>query len=586
MQILTTLTSTLASFFKPFWITNPHPLSVNFSFAGYADKKIKTSINPRFQEVYDDYQAYVAKFITKAFPGDTASKIMHGYHHPVATLDFMIENLKKGDLPDHVVPHDQHYMRARRAAADAFRPPQPIRPVHFADLRYYDWNWHPNVEEPYYSDPKLQQYVEHMYSLGLIDDARLSFGNLKDFVFMDTRHYLHLIKNGLISDSNQLWPIMKIHVKPALTTPDETKIRVIYGVSKRHILAQAMFFWPLFRYYIEDHSSPLLWGYETLTGGMARLNTLMTIPRLYFRTFVTIDWSGFDLRSLFSIQREIFDDWREYFVFDQGYIPTRTYKSTSTDPTRLERLWNWQRDACFNMPFVLPDHSTYNRRFRSIPSGLFVTQFLDSHYNLIMIYTILDAMGFDISQIKILVQGDDSLVLLLFFIPADQHDAFKQRFQELATHYFDHIARPEKTNVSSTSQGVEVLGYSNQNGYPTRNMTKLLAQLYHPRNVDKHQWKSLLMAKVCGFAYASMYQDSSVIDFLRQIYNDLKRKGFTPKAGRVMRDIVLFGESEFQVPLDHFPTHEEVTRHLRIPYQRTQVDRDNYFPSWHFLDTK
>ncbi|AZT88578.1 RNA-dependent RNA polymerase [Drechslerella stenobrocha partitivirus 1] len=586
MKIITTIKQALASFFLPYGVQEPHGLNINFEFAGYADPKIKVSMNPRFEEVYQDYQTWLRKYVVKHFPGPMAEKIMHGYHHPVATIPFMVDNLKKGDLPDHPVPHDHHYMAARRAAADAFRPPKRIRPVHFADLRYYNWNWHPNVEEPYYSDPKLQQYVEHCYSLGLIDDARLSFGNLKDFVFMDTRHYLHLIKDGKITDPNQLWPIMKIHVKPALTTPDETKIRVIYGVSKRHILCQAMFFWPLFRYYIESKASPLLWGNETFTGGMSRLHDMMSIPRLYFKTFVTIDWSGFDLRSLFSIQREIFDDWREYFDLENGYIPTRTYHSTKTDPIRMERLWNWQRDACFNMPFVMPDRTTYNRRYRCIPSGLFVTQFLDSHYNLIMIYTILSRMGIDITNLKIEVQGDDSLTFLRFYLPPNQHEQFKLDFQKWATYYFDHVARPEKTSVHNTPQGVEVLGYTNNNGYPVRDQIKLMAQLYHPRNVDKHHWKSLLMAKVCGFAYASVYQDRTVIGFLRDIYLSLERKGFQPKAGRVMRDVVLFGETEFEVPIDHFPTEMEVTRHLRFPYARTDKDRDNYFPSWHFSATE
>ncbi|ACO37245.1 putative RNA-dependent RNA polymerase [Heterobasidion partitivirus 3] len=583
MKIFSTLYSSFASFAKWTGLTDPHGFEHNFYFTGYADKKIKVSINPRFQEVYDDYQSYVGKFIDKHLPGHMAQKIKFGYHHPVASLPFMITNLKKGDLPDHPVPHDQHYTAARKAAADAFRPPRLVRPVHFADLRYYKWNWHPNVEEPYYSDPKLQQYVEHCYALGLIDDARLSFGNLKDFVFMDTRHYLHLIKNGSITDNNQLWPIMKIHVKPALTEPTETKIRVIYGVSKRHILAQAMFFWPLFRYYIEEHTSPLLWGNETFTGGMLKIHNLISVPRLYSQTYLTVDWSGFDLRSLFTIQREIFDDWRTYFDFT-AYIPTRTYPDSKTDPIRMERLWNWQRDACFKMPFVLPDRTTYARLFRSIPSGLFVTQFLDSHYNLIMIYTILSAMGFDITNLMILVQGDDSLIHLKFFLPADQHDAFKAEFERLAKYYFDHIARPEKTHVTNSPNEVEVLGYTNNNGYPSRDMTKLVAQLYHPRNVDKTSWKSLLMAKVCGFAYASCYQDSQVIDLLRSIYNNLASKGFKPKSGRVMRDIILFGESEFEVPTDHFPTLNDVTKYFRRPYVRTQRDADSYFPSWHFND--
>jgi len=309
----------------------------------------------------------------------------------------------------------------------------------------------------------------------------------------------------------------------------------------------------------------------------------MSLNMLYFNTFVTVDWSGFDLRSLFSIQREIFDDWRTYFDLNNGYWPTRFYRSSKADPSQLEELWNWQRDACFNMPFLLPDGTMYNRRYRSIPSGLFVTQFLDSHYNLIMIYTILNAMGFVTRKLQILVQGDDSLTILMFNIPADQHLAFKAEFQRLATHYFDHIARPEKTELENTPQGVTVLGYTNNNGYPTRDMTKLIAQLYHPRTVGHKTWKSVLMAKCCGLAYASAYQSRATIGLLKDIFLYLQSKGFTPAKLRTQRDVVLFGEAKFSIPTDHFPSQIEVTRHLRVPYQRTQQDTDAYFPSQHFI---
>ncbi|AHL25151.1 RNA-dependent RNA polymerase [Heterobasidion partitivirus 12] len=564
-------------------LSEPHGLNVNFHFDGYVTDEIKTSIPPRVEMWYSDYQKFLNPIIRANFTGAEADKIINGYHHPVATIPFMVENLKKGDLSDHPVPHDEHYLRARKMAADAFRPPRPIRPVHFADLRFYNWNWHPNVEEPYYSNKRAQEYVQAAHTLGLTPDARMSFGNLRDYVFMDTRHYLHQIKRNEISNPKTLWPLMKIHVKPALTGTDEQKIRVIYGVSKRHVLPQCMFFWPLFRHYIENDTDPLLWGFETILGGMMKLNSLM--HRLYFQTFVTVDWSGFDLRSLFSIQREIFDDWRTYFDFSNGYIPTVWYPNSTADPIQLERLWNWQRDACFNMPFVMPDKSVYRRLFRAIPSGLFVTQFLDSHYNYIMLLTILSAMGFDITieRIRILVQGDDSLKNLIFFIPANQHDNFKAEFQRLATYYFDHVARPEKTEIYNSPQGVTVLGYTNNNGFPTRDPIKLMAQLYHPRQVGE-RWKSVLMAKCAGFAYASAYNYPKVTATLKTVYYKLAAKGFSPAALRTQRDIVLFGEAKFQVPTDHFPTAEEVQRHLRVPYKRTEEDSESYFPMKHFLD--
>ncbi|BCY26962.1 RNA dependent RNA polymerase [Rhizoctonia oryzae-sativae partitivirus 6] len=575
--------SKVKTFFANLFATDPHGFVNNFEFIGYASDRIRVSIPSRNEFQYERYQRVVRHALRRNLLGYDAEYIINGYHHPQATLQFMVEALRKGDLPDHVIPKDEHFLAAFTRAAELFRPPELIRPVHFADLRMYKWNWHPNVEEPFYSDVELIRAVSMAAEAGLLPDARMSFGNLRNVVFIKTRTYLHQIKRRAIRNPGTLWPPMKIHVKPALTKTDETKVRIIYGVSKMHVLAQAMFLWPLFNYYINSDDDPLLWGFETILGGMQKLHLQMSIPHLYFQTFVTVDWSGFDLRSIFSLQREVFDVWRTYFDFEHGYIPTKFYRESVADPQHLENLWEWQREACFNMPFIMPDRTMYNRRYRCIPSGLFCTQFLDSHVNMVMILTILDAMSFDISRIKVYVQGDDSLVMLVFHIPADQHSEFKRKFEALAKYYFDHIARDEKTHVSETPHGVEVLGYSNNNGYPERDWRKLLAQLLHPRGALSLE---TLAARCCGIAYASMYRYPEVINVCQDIYNYLvTRRAIVPGELRAQRDVILFGEHEFEVPTDHFPTMGEVTRYLRQPYVRTQADKDDYWPSSHFLST-
>ncbi|AMW07365.2 RNA-dependent RNA polymerase [Rhizoctonia solani dsRNA virus 3] len=576
-----TTISTIKVFLKNLLFSDPHKFVNNFQFIGYASDRIRVSIPYRDEFQYERYQRTVRHALRRNLIGYDAEYIIKEFHHPVANLDFMVDALRKGDLPDHVIPKDEHYSKAFAQAAEMFRPPQLVRPVHFADLRMYKWNWHPNVEEPFYSDADLIRAVSMAAEAGLLPDARMSFGNLRNVVFIKARLFLHQIKRKQITNPATLWPMMKIHVKPALTKVDETKVRIIYGVSKLHVMAQAMFLWPLFNYYINSDDDPLLWGFETILGGMQKLHNIMSIPRLYFQTFVTVDWSGFDLRSVFSLQREVFDVWRTYFDFNNGYIPTKFYRTSVADPDHLEALWEWQREACFKMPFVMPDRTMYNRLFRCIPSGLFSTQFLDSHVNLVMILTILDAMHFDISKIKIYVQGDDSIVMLIFHIPADQHIKFKSDFEVLAKYYFDHVARPEKTDVYETPQGVEVLGYRNYNGYPERDWRKLLAQLLHPRGALSLE---TLAARCCGIAYASMYRNPEVINVCKDIYNYLTTKrNVVPGELRAQRDIILFGEHEFSIPTDHFPERDEVTRHLRIPYVRTDSDKNDYWPSGHFL---
>lgn len=569
---------------KLFSLFDPHQFQHNYEYIGKTD--YLTSIPWRDPRIYNEYQWTVRQHLKRNLLGEDIDYICNEFHHPVATMEAILATFRKGDLPDHKVPKDVHYQRGLEEAINRFRPPKTLRPVHFADLRFYKWNWHPNVEEPFYSDKDLRTAVQNAYHAGLLPDARMSFANLQNVVFVRVRTFLHQIKRGLITKLSHIYPVMKIHVKPALTKRDEVKIRVIFGVSKMHVMAQAMFFWPLFRSYIEKEDGfdpPILWGFETILGGVQKLHNIMSIPRLYFQTFVMVDWSGFDLRSLHSIIREdIFPNWETFFEFTQGYIPTKFYPRSKADPLQLKRLWDWQCEASLNMPFQLPDKTTYKWRYRGIGSGLFITQFLDSQYNLIMIYTILDAMGFDIRKIKIYVQGDDSVIMLTFFIPADQHEAFKAKFQELASYYFDHVARPDKTQINNDPNGCEVLGYTNLNGYPLRDWRKLLAQLYHPRGSLSN---SVLMARCCGIQYASMYAFPQVTRVCRSIYEHLRESGVTPADLGSQRDVILQGEAEFQIPVDHFPTALEVTRHLRTPYLRTQEDKEFYFPSDHFLST-
>jgi len=532
---------------------------------------------------YAEYQQYVETTLRRNLLGYEADHIINGYHHPIATLDSETATFIKGDLPDHVVPRDESYLAALAETTRRFAPPELIRPVHFADLRFYNWNWHPNVEEPFRSEAKVQQAVERAYHAGLIPDGRLSFGNLKNLVFIRVREFLHRIKRNQITNVNTLYPLINIHVKPALTTPDEVKIRAVFGVSKLHVLPRAQFFWPLFRYYLDNRDqSPLLWGFETILGGMQLLHLDMVIPRLYFSTFVEIDWSAFDLRSLFSIIRQdIFPAWRTYFDFSNGYIPTRFYRESQADSSHLENLWNWTNEAALRMPHRMMDGAVYERLHRGIPSGLFETQFLDSFYNMLMILTILHAMGFDISKVKIRVQGDDSLLMLRFFIPADQHEGFRAKFQALATHYFDHVAKPEKTKISNTAQGVSVLGYTNNNGYPERDYLKLLAQLYHPRS--QRPTLQLLKARVCGIQWASMYNDKRVTRVCFDLWNRLEKDGIQALNLPLQRDVILHSQEGFHIPTDHFPTQLEVTQWLRSPYKRSKKDSEDYFPRSHFL---
>jgi len=564
---------------------DPHNFEHSLKFIGHAQPR---PIPKRNAFHYHQYQNVVFYALRRNLQGSVAEHIINDYHHPEATIDLIVNTLKKSDRPRHIVPQDSHFISAWEHTRSAFAPLRPTRPVHTADLRWYNFNWHPNVEEPFASDKKLIALVQEAATAGLLPDGRMSFGNLKNVVFIRLREFLHRIKRKQITAKETLYPMVNIHVKPALTTTDKTKVRVIAGVSKLHVLPSAQFFWPLFRDWIERHESPMLWGFETILGGIQKLHLMYQLERPLPQTFISIDWPAYDLTVLFEERFKCYECYETYFDFENGYIPTKHYRNSKADPTHLRNLWTWIKEASRKMPIRLPDGTLYEMAdwYWFVYSGLFQTQSDDSLINHARILCILSSLGFDIKTIvKILVQGDDSLTRLLFNIPPDQHLAFKLAFKERALFYFNCEAHEDKSDISNSIQNVEVLGYKNQNGYPVRDKIKLLAMLAHPRGAPTLE---TLKARVCGFQWASAYKYPDVTAILLDIWNYLDRQGITATPLKQQRDVILHGETLFKITTDHFPTEQEVTRHLRQPYIRTLIDKEEYFPGYtedsHFVD--
>ncbi|QNQ73373.1 RNA-dependent RNA polymerase [Bondarzewia berkeleyi partitivirus 1] len=546
----------------------------------YIGRTTPRHIPTRHPSQYAEYQAVVKEAIEYVYPGYVSEHVINDYHHPEATYDLILSTLIKADKPIHNVPQDEHFQLGWALTADAFRPPQPLRPVHLADMRFYRWNWYPNVEAPFSTDKKLIAAVSEAAKAGILPNAKMSFGNLKHVVFTRLRTFMHQIKRNQITDPAHRYPEVTIHVKPALTGTDKYKIRVIAGVSKLHVIPSAQRFWPLFRHWIESKDSPMLWGYETILGGMQKLHLDMTIPRLMWKTFVTIDWPAYDLQINFEERRRCYVTYEQYFDFNNGYIPTKFYPESTADPDHLHRAWDWIVEATRKMPIVLPDGSMYVMAdgYWFVFSGLFQTQSDDSLINHARILTIMSSLGFEVtSSVRLKVQGDDSLTKLVFFVPPNEHDAFKEAFSKKALFYFDSDVRPEKSNIHNDPQGVECLGYQNNNGYPERDEVKLIAMLLHPRGSPT---LDTLMAKCAGFAYADCYRHPRVIEVLQRIWNKLQAQGHSPGLLRTQRDVLLHGETKFEIPTDHFPSMNEVTRHLRTPYVRNLIDKEFYFPGY------
>jgi len=541
------------------------------------------------------------------------------------TEEAIMADFFANDVEPHDVPMDEHFEYGLSAMLDAFRPPQKCLPAHIYDVQHhYPFKWQVNAEAPFSTDsyflqarPTFQQVFNRLNDLYqhlsvdwhrrygskltnpnfLSDLVPAKFGPMKETVFSWTHRWHHVIKSGfkdlagLSEDfyfkNRYIFPML-LHTKTAIVKKnDPNKMRTIWGCSKPWIIADCIFYWEYIAYIkLNVGSTPMLWGYETFTGGWLRLNAAL-FSRYVQNSYITLDWKRFDKRAYFSVIRRILDGVRNYLDFNSGYLPTKDYPDTKTDWThqralRLERLWLWTLDNLFNAPIVLPDGSMYIRHFAGIPSGLFITQLLDSWYNYTMLATLLSALGFDPRMCIIKVQGDDSIVRLSVLLPPDAHDFFLIKLQDLADYYFKAVISLEKSEVRNTLNGCEVLSYRHKHGMPYRDEIAMLAQFYHTK--ARNPSPEITMAQAIGFAYASCGNHERVLLVLQDVYEYYKAQGFQPnRAGLTL----VFGNSpDLVVPhydLTHFPTKREIKQFLTSAVYYNKEMNNKTWPQNHFL---
>ncbi|BAH56481.1 RNA-dependent RNA polymerase [Flammulina velutipes browning virus] len=520
--------------------------------------------------------------------------VANEYKRSETDLDSTKAAFFKGDIPDHEVPRDEHYNRAFSVIVSKFRPPEPIRPVHYADLRLYPWPLKPSAEAPFSNDKSLLALLALRNRQGFLPNAKPNFHNLFNWVFGFNRQCVHLIKKGKDNlGPNEYWPAhgflypINIHTKSAIIgIHDPNKVRTIFGVPKLTVMVEAMFFWPLFRYYRFEQQSPLLWGYETMLGGWYKLNHELHLNPFYQGSILSLDWSFFDGRALFSVINDLYSDKgvKSYFEFNNGYIPTVDYPDSSTHPQKLHNLWDWMLTALKFAPCALADGTIWQRTVRGIASGQFTTQFMDSIYNGLMILTILSRMGFVIDEtLPIKLLGDDSVTRLAVSIPASMHESFLIEFQRLADYYFSHTINVKKSKISNTPHNVSVLSYANNNGLPVRSRTSLLCALLYPKS-RRPTWEHL-KARAIGVYYASCGIDRTVRLICKDIFDYLDSQGIQASSAG-LQDLFDPNFKSGTIPLDVFPSVEQVTTNLRSFHHLDNSDKERYFPTSHFLDTK
>lgn len=539
---------------------------------------------PRFNKTpnqwfYDCFNFVVQTLYLYAFTlGPQAIyRLVHEWRRSHADETKAEEFFMRYDVDYHDIIKDQFYWTALDIVTEWFRPKWKIHPVHFTDLRWYPWKLSTNVERPFSIDPHLKRSLQIAKEWNLLENARVSFHNLYNEVFRVCRKYIHDIKDGRFP---RLDPIT-LHVKPALVKDSIDKVRTVFGVPKYLIFSEAMFFWPLFSHYFTEQTSPLLWNYETLQGGWHRLNDEWNARYRQYHPVFNLDWSEFDMRVYFSMWKDCRSATKSYFCFCGQYCPTRSYPKPQTNPKRLENLWNWIEHAYFNMTCSTTTGKLYKRLFAGMPSGIFCTQFWDSFYNAVMVVTILLALGYTVNHDHFVkLMGDDVLFGLLEMLPIDQWADFLERFSAEAKLRFNSKLSAVKCGASSQIHGATVLSYTNWNGYPTRDPEQLLAQLLHPKSLKDTFPR--LMARAVGIYYASA-GNPRIRVITEHIFSELKHKGFTPHRKTVEEILNPLNLPFEEIPLDHFPSRDEVISRLSSPSRRNPQLQHQYWNLEHFV---
>jgi hypothetical protein len=524
---------------------------------------------------------------------EEAEKVKTGYRRSAWNEDALKKDIEKLNSPYHEVPKDEHYENAIQHVLKLIQPEKPLQPVHFADLRRYKWRLSTNIGAPFASSKHWQRYVKsklqyfrdgkpftniaerdlfveaHRNSQPLeITDARMTKHNLYTEAFFVARENIHRIKAGEKTDrfGNDLRYWNTAFARQHLVESNEDdKVRLVFGAPFTLLTAELMFIWPLQVHLMlmMGAQSFMLWGFETILGGWYRLRNFFSRYAPAHETFVAIDWSGFDRFARHTVIRDIHQRiLRPIFDFAHGYHPTVDYPETSTDKEgnrneqRIENLWNWMTDAVLTIPLLMPDGTMYSFQHSGIFSGYFQTQILDSLYNLVMIFTILSRMGFDLNKVRIKVQGDDSIFALLcvFLLTVN---SFMTLFKHYAGIYFGSVLNEKKSSISNTLDHMDVLRYKNKNGIPYRDEIQLLAQLRHP---ERRTDPDAVAARCIGIAYAACGQLPRTYMICEDIYNYLTRK-YDAKPAQAELDF-MFRHLDIKLSASKFPSYHETMAHL------------------------
>jgi hypothetical protein len=543
-------------------------------------------VDPRIQRIIRSKYPHYQKFLDK-------------YVRPLGTTDATVKDFFKPQLPSVPISTERKELIldiiVKKFAVT------PYLPIHFVDSlfdkaplhtgtgyhqrRSFTLNAHAVFSHPkeYENKPTSKGY----YTNAFLEYARTAIHYIKMTGLPFTRapsDTLAALRTWILERPTTLYTRNHISDRDG-----NLKQRPVYAVDDLFIRLESMVTFPA-HVLARKLECCIMYGYETIRGSNARLDQIARS----FKSFFTIDWSGFDQRVPRVISDIFWTDFLErIIVCSNGYAPTYDYPSyPDLTPekmfSRLSNILHFLHTWYNNMVFITADGYAYARTCAGVPSGLLNTQYLDSFANLFILIDGMLEFGFtvdEISKVLFFVMGDDNSGFTDWTL--SRMEKFIDFLADYALRRYGMVLSPTKSSRTTNRGHIETLSYQCNYGMPIRPLGKLVAQLCYPERGPRSKYTS---ARAIGLAYAACGMNDEFHDLCRDIYYEFLDDAVNPEDPDVIHHIqeylpgfMRIDETiQQQINLTTFPSFWTVRQHV----ERWQGPL-SFYPKWdraHFVN--
>lgn len=496
------------------------------------------------------------KIINQNFP--EYSEILDIYRRPAQNIDRSFMDFNKTQPP--MEPLDEQIENRTLELVKQIFKVRPYQPLHWNDTRFAQLPT--STATGYYNRFTIERKKDAEINHVDFAISRLSKAWFLNTVLKFGRAIYHRIKkyaqpffpdsDSTTNSAHLLNWFMKrpliIGIRSHISKLPKLKIRPIYIEDDDNLRIEIAMFYPLLCQLIESTDSCLLYGKETIRGGMEEINRIAHS----YATYIMLDWSSFDQLAPFKVIRLFYKRFiPSLLIVNHYYTPITNYNEDENrrkfeqDATNFQNkrthlefsinelshllfatrmhnvltfLWKWYKSKVF----VTRDGFGYIREHRGVPSGFLMTQIVDSFVNLFVVIYCMFIFGFtseEITQMRFFILGDDNAI----FSNSDFLKLFNfyEALPDISADIFGMKINVEKSIFTRLRHRIEILGYRNSYGMPEPNLPKLIAQLAYP---ERHVNDFINVHRSIGFAWAGAGRYFDFHELCRQNFTHYRAK--------------------------------------------------------------